>query len=45
MSNKDGINDLVTLALPLSIPTLYTPMFCKSYEARVDSSFDLHKID
>ena len=45
MSNKDGINDLVTLTLPLSIPTFYTPMFCKSYETRIDCSFDLHEID
>ena len=43
MSNKDGINDLVTLALPLSIPTLYTPMFCKSYETIVYCSIDLYK--
>ena len=45
MSNKDGINDLVTLTLPLSIHTFYTPIFCKSYETRIDYSFDLHKID
>ena len=44
MSNKDGINDLVTLTLPLSIPTLYTLMFCKSYETIVFLVFYLHEI-